>query len=195
MNYSRKKSDGIFKNFLSSLLKVCMVLSASFIFCTSWDIIGGTDSLAVVTVEIPDRIVQQNDDTSSVPVCTESNDLFIQPVIGPLTSPFGERWGRNHNGIDIGADINTEIYAADDGEVVFSGVQDGYGNYISILHDNGIETSYAHCNSLAVIQGDYVTKGQVIAYVGSTGNSTGPHLHFEVKVNGEYQNPLNYVIY
>ncbi len=195
MNYSRKKSVGICKNLFSSLVKVCIVLFTSFIFCTSWDIIGDTDSLAVATVEIPDDITGQSENSSSAPLCDEFDDSFVNPTIGTLTSPFGERWGRNHTGIDIGADMNTEIYAADDGMVIFSGVLNGYGNYISVLHDNGIETSYAHCNSLAAVEGDYVTKGQVIAYVGNTGNSTGPHLHFEVKVNGEYQNPLNYVIY
>lgn len=122
-------------------------------------------------------------------------DDFINPTLGVLTSNFGSRWGRQHHGIDIGGDSGTEIYAALSGSVIFAGTADGYGNYIKLKHDNGYETAYGHCKSLAVKEGQYVEKGQLIAYMGSTGNSTGPHLHFEVKINGEFVNPLEYVVY
>lgn len=120
---------------------------------------------------------------------------FINPTLGVLTSNFGSRWGRQHHGIDIGGDSGTEIYAALSGDVIFAGTADGYGNYVKLKHDNGYETAYGHCKSLVVKEGQYVEKGQLIAYMGSTGNSTGPHLHFEVKINGEFVNPLEYVVY
>ena len=78
---------------------------------------------------------------------------------------------------------------------LFSGTADGYGNYIKIDHGGGLETAYGHCSVLAANVGDEVERGQTIAYVGSTGNSTGPHLHFEVKIDGEFKNPLDYVVY
>jgi len=100
-----------------------------------------------------------------------------------------------HKGIDIGASYGTPIYAAASGTVSIAqyGYGGGYGNYILLDHGNGVQTLYGHCSSLAVSAGTHVNQGQVIAYVGSTGNSTGNHLHFEVRVNGVAQNPQNYV--
>lgn len=126
---------------------------------------------------------------------TDSQEDFINPTLGVLTSSFGSRWGRQHHGIDIGGDSGTEIYAALSGSVIFAGTADGYGNYIKLKHGNGYETAYGHCKSIVVKEGQYVEKGQLIAYMGSTGNSTGPHLHFEVKIDGEFVNPLEYVVY
>lgn len=101
-----------------------------------------------------------------------------------------------HNGLDI-ADSGVygqSIIAADGGTVTFAGNDGGgYGNYVVIDHGNGYVTLYAHCSSLAVSSGQYVSQGDVIAYVGSTGNSTGPHLHFEIQVDGSPQNPLEFV--
>ncbi len=130
----------------------------------------------------------QNDDTGK-------DDEFLNPTLGVLTSNFGTRWGRLHSGIDIGADEGEAICAAKSGRVIFSGTADGYGNYIKIDHGGGLETAYGHCSVLAANVGDEVERGQTIAYVGSTGNSTGPHLHFEVKIDGEFKNPLDYVVY
>ncbi len=130
----------------------------------------------------------QNDDT-------DTDDEFLNPTLGVLTSNFGTRWGRLHSGIDIGADEGEAICAAKSGRVIFSGTADGYGNYIKIDHGGGLETAYGHCSVLAANVGDEVERGQTIAYVGSTGNSTGPHLHFEVKIDGEFKNPLDYVVY
>ena len=130
----------------------------------------------------------QNDDTGK-------DDEFLNPTLGVLTSNFGTRWGRLHSGIDIGADEGEAICAAKSGRVIFSGTADGYGNYIKIDHGGGLETAYGHCSVLAANVGDEVEMGQTIAYVGSTGNSTGPHLHFEVKIDGEFKNPLDYVVY
>ena len=125
----------------------------------------------------------------------DEETLFAMPVSGTITSNFGERWGKNHNGIDIGALEGDEILAAEDGVVTYSGWVDGYGNYLILDHENGFQTCYAHCSSLISMAGDRVVKGQKIAYVGSTGRSTGPHLHFEIKFNGVFQDPSNYILY
>ncbi len=143
---------------------------------------SATDDKSLTNTDI------QNDDTNT-------DDEFLNPTLGVLTSNFGTRWGRLHSGIDIGADEGEAICAAKSGRVIFSGTADGYGNYIKIDHGGGLETAYGHCSVLAANVGDEVEKGQTIAYVGSTGNSTGPHLHFEVKIDGEFKNPLDYVVY
>lgn len=116
------------------------------------------------------------------------------PVYGAtLTSEFGWRWGRNHDGVDWGCPTGTPLYAADGGTVVHAGWYYGYGLYIRIDHGSGVQTAYAHCNELYVSTGDKVYQGQHIAASGNTGNSTGPHLHFEVLVNGSPQDPFNYL--
>lgn len=135
-----------------------------------------------------------------------SDDSYVQgtgamgwPCSGPITSPFGYRthpiFGTTifHAGIDIGVDYGTPIHAADSGVVVYSGWISGYGNAVIIDHGGGISTLYGHNQSLAVSEGQSVSKGSVIAYAGSTGNSTGPHCHFEVDVNGSPVNPMGYL--
>ena len=118
---------------------------------------------------------------------------LIWPVQGVLTSTFGMRWGRMHEGIDIGAAQRTPIYAAAGGTVNYAGWEGGYGNLTVIDHGNGLATAYGHQSQLAVSSGQTVSRGQVIGYVGSTGHSTGPHLHFEVRVNGVPNDPLSYL--
>ena len=120
---------------------------------------------------------------------------LIRPTTGTITSRFGIRSRDNHKGIDIGADKGTPIYAAASGTVYVSqyGYSGGYGNYIILSHGNGIQTLYGHCSELCVSAGETVSQGQPIARVGSTGISTGNHLHFEVRVNGVAQDPQNYV--
>lgn len=130
--------------------------------------------------------------TKEVPK-TIATGTFAMPTRGRLSSPFGQRWGRMHRGIDIAKDHGSDIQAADGGEVTFSGVMGTYGNMIEIDHGNGYKTRYAHCSKLLLSPGDKVYQGQVIAKVGSTGRSTGPHLHFEVIKNGVHQNPSGYV--
>jgi len=118
---------------------------------------------------------------------------LIWPVRGPVTSGFGYRWGRMHAGIDIGAGTGVPIKAAKGGVVTFSGTMSGYGNVIIISHGGGFTTLYAHQSRLGVGDGASVSQGQVIGYVGSTGRSTGPHLHFETRVNGNAQDPRRYL--
>ena len=116
-----------------------------------------------------------------------------------ITSPFGWRYlsllgGRNyHTGVDIGAAGGTNILAANSGKVIKAGWNNSYGYMVMVDHGGGIVTLYAHSSKLLVKTGDVVARGQVIALIGSTGMSTGNHLHFEVRVNGKYQNPLNYI--
>ncbi|MEX2211486.1 MAG: peptidoglycan DD-metalloendopeptidase family protein [Gaiellaceae bacterium] len=122
-----------------------------------------------------------------------SGQGFIWPVSGTLTSTFGWRWGRMHQGIDISAASGTPIRAAASGAVIYSGWLGGYGNLVVIDHGGGLSTAYAHNSSNAVSPGQQVAQGQVIAYLGSTGYSTGPHVHFEVRVNGAAVDPLGYL--
>ncbi|NJN30597.1 MAG: peptidoglycan DD-metalloendopeptidase family protein [Synechococcales cyanobacterium RM1_1_8] len=110
---------------------------------------------------------------------------FIWPAQGILTSGYGWRWGRMHKGIDIAADTGTPIVAAASGTVTYSGWADGYGNLVEITHPNGTVTLYGHNNRNVVREGDRVRQGQHIADMGSTGRSTGPHVHFEIIPSGQ----------
>jgi murein DD-endopeptidase MepM/ murein hydrolase activator NlpD len=123
---------------------------------------------------------------------TPSASGLIWPVSGPVVSPFGMRWGRMHEGIDIAAGYGTPIAAAASGTVIFAGWMGGYGNLIIIDHGGGIATAYGHQSSFAV-GGGPVSQGQTIGYVGCTGHCFGPHLHFEVRVNGSPVDPLGYL--
>ncbi len=118
--------------------------------------------------------------------------ILSWPLFGAITSYFGSRGG-SHTGIDINGRTGDPIRAADDGTVIFAGRSGGYGLMVDISHGNGIVTRYAHCSSILVSVGEHVEKGQVIARVGSTGRSTGSHLHFEVVSNGKQRNPLSYL--
>jgi peptidoglycan DL-endopeptidase CwlO len=122
-----------------------------------------------------------------------SSSGLIWPVQGPVTSPFGMRWGRMHEGIDIGVPYGTPIHAAASGTVIYAGWMSGYGNLIVIDHGHGLATAYAHQSAFATSNGQSVTQGQTIGYVGCTGHCFGPHLHFEVRVNGQPVDPLNYL--
>ena len=124
---------------------------------------------------------------------TPSAAGFIWPVNGPVTSPFGWRWGRMHEGIDIGVGYGTPIHAAASGRVVYAGWMSGYGNLVAIDHGRGISTAYGHQSRLAVSVGQVVSQGQTIGYVGCTGHCFGPHLHFEVRINGAPVDPLGYL--
>ena len=118
---------------------------------------------------------------------------FDWPVRGRITSRFGPRWGRMHNGIDIAVPTGTPVRAAAAGRVTFSGWGGGYGYLVVIDHGQGVETRYAHNSRLAVQAGQKVKRGQVIAYSGNTGHSTGPHLHLEIRRNGQPLNPEKYL--
>ncbi|MBK9179709.1 MAG: peptidoglycan DD-metalloendopeptidase family protein [Acidimicrobiales bacterium] len=131
--------------------------------------------------------------TSAGPGGAVSSVGLQWPTSGPVTSEYGQRWGRLHAGIDIAPPAGTPIYAAAAGTVILSGWQDGYGNVIIIDHGGGISTLYGHQSERVAQQGQQVSRGQLIGYVGSTGRVTGPHLHFEVRAGGTAQNPRNYL--
>lgn len=118
---------------------------------------------------------------------------LIEPVGGTITSRFGRRWGSTHTGLDIATSSGTPIKAASAGTVVYAGYKGSYGKLVIIAHTDSIQTYYAHCSKIYVSVGQTVSQGQTISAVGSTGNSTGPHLHLEVRVNGTAKNPQNYV--
>ncbi len=123
---------------------------------------------------------------------TPSASGLIWPVSGPVVSGFGMRWGRMHNGIDIAVGYGTPIAASAGGNVIFSGWMGGYGNFVIVDHGGGLSTAYAHMSSIGV-GGGGVSQGQVLGYVGCTGHCFGPHLHFEVRVNGSAVDPLGYL--
>jgi murein DD-endopeptidase MepM/ murein hydrolase activator NlpD len=128
----------------------------------------------------------------SYPATTPASGL-IWPVNGPVTSGFGVRWGRMHTGIDIAVPAGTPVRASAAGVVVYAGWMSGYGNLVAIDHGGGLATAYAHNSSLLVTVGQHVSQGDVISLAGSTGHSTGPHVHFEVRVNGVPVDPLGYL--
>jgi murein DD-endopeptidase MepM/ murein hydrolase activator NlpD len=134
----------------------------------------------------------QGDSGGSPPVAG-GNGTFQWPVSGPITSPFGMRWGTLHPGIDIGVPTGTPIHAAGSGTVVWCGWMSGYGNLVMIDHHNGLATLYGHESHVAVACGQNVTTGQVVGYSGCTGFCTGPHVHFEVRANGTPVDPLGYL--
>jgi len=133
-------------------------------------------------------VAVQNGISSSIP--------SIWPARGDVSSPYGMRWGGSdfHPGMDIANDFGTPIVATADGVVTTAGWNSGgYGNMVDIDHGNGIMTRYGHAQQVVVQAGQRVRRGQVIAYMGSTGFSTGPHVHYEVRVNGQLVNPVNYL--
>jgi murein DD-endopeptidase MepM/ murein hydrolase activator NlpD len=118
---------------------------------------------------------------------------LIWPIGGPVTSGFGWRWGRMHEGIDIGASSGAPIQAAASGVVIYAAWMDGYGNLVVIDHGGGLATAYAHMSAFATSAGVQVVQGQTIGYIGCTGHCFGSHLHFEVRVNGAAVDPLGYL--
>ncbi len=142
-----------------------------------------------------DRIMEEQ---QSGGIVATGTFIWPSPSSTYITSLFGTRYHpilhyyRSHNGVDIGASYGTDVLAADSGTVLTSTYSSSYGNYVVISHGNGTTTLYAHMSQRFVSAGDVVTQGQVIGAVGSTGMSTGPHLHFEVTVNGTRVDPLNY---
>ena len=152
------------------------------------DLVAEANALAAADASIRSQLAgSQSGDT------TPSASGLIWPVNGPVTSPFGMRWGRLHPGIDIGVPTGTQIHAAASGTVAIAGWVSGYGNYTCIDHGGGMATCYAHQSSFAASVGAHVSQGEVIGYTGCTGHCFGPHLHFEVRINGTPVDPLGYL--
>jgi murein DD-endopeptidase MepM/ murein hydrolase activator NlpD len=161
------------------------------------DEIDESQALASASAELAAKLQSRSDVPSSSSAGSTpagaSSAGFIWPVSAPITSPFGMRWGTLHPGLDLGAPYGSAIHAAKAGTVVWCGWMSGYGNLVMIDHGGGIATAYGHQSRIAVGCNQQVSQGQVIGYVGSTGYSTGPHLHFEVRVNGAPVDPLGYL--
>ena len=139
------------------------------------------------------RAQQPSSSGSTPPVVPIGDGTLGWPVSGPVVSGFGMRWGRMHEGIDITCATGTPVRAAGAGTVIWAGWRGGYGNLVVIDHGGGLSTAYAHNSAFASSVGQSVVRGQVISYAGSTGNSSGPHVHFEVRVNGSAVDPLGYL--
>ncbi len=155
------------------------------------DWVAEANALQAASASVSSTITSQGPGASSS--SPPSSSGVVWPVSGPITSPFGMRWGSLHPGIDIGVGMGTPIHAAASGRVITASYSGGYGNLVVVDHGNGLATAYAHQSSMAVTPGQQVSQGQVIGYVGSTGFSTGPHLHFEVRVNGSPVDPMGYL--
>jgi len=155
----------------------------------------------IVSTEVIDSVIIQDPSNQVVLLGTKAipsslgTGALDNPSRGMVTSVFGRRWGKLHAGIDIADKKGTPILAADGGVVTFAGWKGNYGLLITISHGNEKSTLYGHCDEILVSQGDVVEKGQMIAKMGDTGNATGVHLHFEVRVNDVPQDPLKYVEY
>lgn len=178
---------------------------------TLWDIATrfGLDVDAVANLnDLPDMSFLSVGQTLRLPVARSSDPnpektqaalssgkiaAFIWPITGRLTSSFGQRWGRMHTGIDIAGNTGDEIRAAKDGVVAAAGRMGGYGLAVKLDHPDGTSTLYAHSSKLLVKKGQKVKQGDAVALVGSTGHSTGPHLHFEVIVRNRSQDPISYL--
>ena len=149
------------------------------------------------TTDVKEQVIRENKKVTSrggESRETAEKSYYIWPTTSTrITSSFGARWGKKHTGIDIGVGLNSNVYAVDEGKVIFAGWNRLYGYQVKIQHSDNIVTTYSHCNKVLVSAGQYINQGDIIALSGSTGNSTGPHLHFEYIINGEFKNPLNYI--
>ena len=157
------------------------------------------ERLLAISENIASMLRNMENSGGGAPAGQGGTGQFMWPCNGPFTSYYGWRthpiFGttKYHSGMDIAVDSGTPIHAADSGTVVYSGWLGGYGNCVMIDHGGGLVTLYAHNSALNVGEGQYVSKGTVVAYAGSTGYSTGPHCHFEVRLHGELTEPLNYL--
>jgi murein DD-endopeptidase MepM/ murein hydrolase activator NlpD len=151
------------------------------------------EALAAESAALAARIQEAQRSAGSTGGGQPSAARLVWPCDGVVVSGFGMRWGRLHEGIDIGCAYGTPNRAAAAGTVIHSGWLGGYGNLVVVDHGNGLSTAYAHASALLVGVGQTVSQGETVSLVGSTGNSSGPHLHFEVRVDGVAVDPLFYL--
>lgn len=154
-----------------------------------------TETLEKAT-SIVEVAAQELKEESEVLATINDIKISVLPVSGRITSRYGESSSirsSNHTGLDIACVTGTDIKSVADGKVICASYKGSYGNLVKIDHGNGVETWYAHCSKIYVNVGDEIKAGDCISAVGSTGNSTGPHLHFEIRINGKTVNPQNYV--
>ena len=151
------------------------------------------DSARVAAVIESSPTEQPGADVPLTAPASSPSSGFVWPVRGTLVSPYGQRWGRLHAGLDIAAPAGTAVAASAAGQIVYAGSMSGYGLLVVIQHPGGIATAYAHNSSLAVAVGQPVSQGQSIAAVGCTGSCSGNHVHFEVRVGGSPVDPMGYL--
>lgn len=160
-------------------------------------LVSSTTISQKVTTQPQKKIILKRDPASRADSKSSRGDdgeaNLSWPVRGDLSSPFGERWGKMHTGLDISGNNGATVRAASGGTVISAGWDGGYGKMVSIRHENGLVTRYAHLASIEVSDGDSVSRGDAIGVVGSTGHVTGPHLHFEVMKGGDFRNPIGYL--
>ena len=170
-------------------------LSVSEIYTENKDEIE-TDEIEVAETFIGNEVEEFIESETAIAKIQGIN-ISVLPVSGKITSRFGEvssiRSRVPHTGLDLACTKGTSIKVVADGTVVFAGWSGDYGNLVKVDHGNGLQTWYAHCSKIYVSEGDKVSYGDVISAVGSTGNSTGPHLHFEIRIDGKAVNPQDYV--
>ncbi|MES1248988.1 MAG: peptidoglycan DD-metalloendopeptidase family protein [Actinomycetota bacterium] len=157
------------------------------------DEIDESNALAASSAQLAAKIKEAEGASSGSDSGPPAAGGFIWPVTGPITSPFGQRWGTLHPGVDIGVPSGTPVHAANSGTVIWCGWMSGYGNLVMIDHHNGLVTLYGHNTSVAVHCNEQVSQGQVVSYSGCTGYCTGPHVHFEVRLHGTPVDPLGYL--
>jgi murein DD-endopeptidase MepM/ murein hydrolase activator NlpD len=160
---------------------------------TRADFVREAESLAAESATLAAQIRAAQDGAGSTGTGQPSAAGLIWPCDGVVVSGFGMRWGRMHEGIDIGCAYGAPNRAAAAGTVIYAGWLGGYGNLVVVDHGNGLSTAYAHASAILVTVGQEVAQGETVSLVGSTGHSTGPHLHFEVRVNGVAVDPLLYL--
>ncbi|MCD0445587.1 M23 family metallopeptidase [Glycomyces sp. A-F 0318] len=156
---------------------------------------GTADPAAAPAPDGPGEVAPAVEPARTSPVTAQDAQVKWTPMLDriTITSLFGQRWGRNHNGVDFDAETGDPVYAAYPGTVVYAGWESGFGNLVVIDHGDGVETYYAHNSEVVVAPGDQVEGGGQIANAGNTGHSFGSHVHFEVHVGGQPVEPLNYL--
>jgi murein DD-endopeptidase MepM/ murein hydrolase activator NlpD len=160
---------------------------------TRAEYVGEVESLAAESAALAGRIKAAQAGAGSTGTGQPSASGFVWPCEGIVVSGFGVRWGRMHEGIDIACAYGAPVHAAAAGTVIYAGWMQGYGNLVVLDHGNGISTAYAHASAILVSVGQSVGQGDEVSLVGATGHATGPHLHFEVRVNGVAVDPLSYL--
>ena len=160
---------------------------------TRAEYVGEVESLAAESAALAARIRAAQAGAGSTGTGQPSAAGFVWPCEGVVVSGFGVRWGRMHEGIDIACAYGAPVHASAAGTVIYAGWMQGYGNLVVLDHGNGISTAYAHASAILVSVGQSVGQGEEVSLVGATGHATGPHLHFEVRVNGVAVDPLSYL--
>lgn len=197
------KTEEECKTFISELIEISQVETKTEGIIGKYTLVSNQKSLQALKTKYEEREVAAAIEKRRQMLPTSSRSGVIRTSTidsgAPLTSydyissQYGPRHGSTHTGVDFAASLGTEIHAWKSGTVITAGWRGNYGNFIEIQHNDGTISRYAHCSKIVVSVGQQVSVGQYIGNVGSTGNSTGPHLHLEIKVNGSLVNPLNYL--